>query len=93
MNVLEIIGALTLCYVSVGTIWWLLADSSSTEQEGWLAELVYLFLLIASWPIVLIEPLVPGVHAALWDPEEPDSGSGLNPSQKGRGSGQEAEKP
>ena len=71
MNILEILGAVTLGYLMAGAILCVLAGSAAGEDEL-LAKLIYSFIRLLCWPLVLLEAFVPAVRRILFDPNRPD---------------------
>ena len=69
MNFLEAMGGLCVGYLIVGAIVSVLIRGVSDEQCHWLPHLLYAFIGVMTWPIILAEPLIPGIDEALLDPD------------------------
>ncbi len=71
MNILEILGAVTLVYLIVGSIVSVLVGPVTNEDDT-LGRIVYSFIHVMCWPLVLAEAFVPAVRRTLHDPDRPD---------------------
>ena len=71
MSILEILGAVTLVYLIVGSIVSVLVGPVTREDDT-LGKIVYTFIHVMCWPLVLAEAFVPAVRRALLDPDRSD---------------------
>ncbi len=71
MTIFEILGAMTLGYLVVGSIVSVLVGPVTGEDDT-LGRFIYTFIHVMCWPLVLAEAFVPAVRRTLLDPDRTD---------------------